>query len=929
MGKAIPIIFLGMFFAWTGWVAGEMNVQYVALHETYVAYQRDVADVNKDGLNDLVCVSEDEQHIRAFLAPDWTFALLTTPTGTYTWPRADDFKAADMDGDGDADLVLRLGPGQGSDDAGMAAWFENQSPTGWVQHTIGPSSAYVKDICVADLDRDGRLDVVMRQDSETQIYFQESSSWITVTIPHDSHEGMEVADVDGDGDPDIVLNGFWFPTPDTPAAARVADNYTPVVIDAAWFTQTGDWTANSCKVVVGDFDGDSRADVAFSQSERAGYAVTWYRSATPRISGSWTGQTVEVVDYCHNLQAVDWDLDGDTDLLVGGMPQSQHRGLKLLLNEGGGTHWSPFVLQAEGSYSAETGDIDNDGDVDIAGIRDWDEAPTYLYRSNAAGGPSLDFWHYIRVSSAHTRTFGLCFPDVDGDGDLDIASGRYVYRNPGVPMTGAWDQGILPASVHAFATLDVDSDSLADLIALQDNPIANRLDLYWVEATNAAASGWSTVVRFGDAPRSDHDEGVQGYRVAQLVPGERPEVIVSTMQGIYSFSVPASDPEAGNWPRTFVASNDSDEGIGVADVDGDGLLDVAFTSGESRQVHWARNPGNGSGNWSVYTIGSFPEADWPDRCEAADLNGDGRTDIIVTEENGGSAPDALACWWEQPAAGATNSGWMRRTIATQYTMNSLDVADVDKDGDVDLVFAEHRGSLRIAAWQNDGTGVFFEKRIDTGHESHQGARLADLDGDGDLEVVSVAYDAYQDVHLWRNDSPSGRPTVARPTISPAGGVFDEPLSVTLSCATTGAEVWYTTDGSTPTNQAPSLPYTGTPVQVATSLTLTARGFKTDYQTSAIASAVFTGPQVKTPVFSPPGGMFTGTQIVSIACATTGATLRFTITGLDPQESDPLYTEPLFLTEGTTLKARAWRSGLTPSTVATAVFVKHGAGLVAH
>ena len=94
-----------------------------------------------------------------------------------------------------------------------------------------------------------------------------------------------------------------------------------------------------------------------------------------------------VVDYCHTLQAADFDLDGDTDLLVGGMKQSQHRGLKLMLNNGAGTSWSEYVIQSCGSYSAETGDIDNDGDMDIVDTRNWDSSPTYIYRNNTGGKP--------------------------------------------------------------------------------------------------------------------------------------------------------------------------------------------------------------------------------------------------------------------------------------------------------------------------------------------------------------------------------------------------------------------------------------------------------------------------------------------------------------------------------------------------------------
>ena len=361
----------------------ELNFQQVVLDSSYIAYERDVGDIDGDGRNDVAAVMEGDTTVQIFKAPTWKSSILITFTGDYRYPRADDFKLADIDGDGDLDVVTRLGKGPSDDGAGIAVWCENLTGGKFVQHDIGNSPEYVKDFVVKDFDRDGRPDVAMRMDSRTQIWLQETGGkWTEVLLKHPAHEGMETGDLDEDDDPDIILNGYWFETPDSPASCRAVASYKLHVIDKAWFSQTGDWTKNSCKVVIADIDGDGKNDVVFSDSERASFPVTWYRSSTPRVDTSWSKHPITVVDFCHNLQAADFNLDGRIDLLVGGMPKSQHRGLKLMLNGGAGTNWNEFVIQTEGSYSAEIGDIDNDGDMDIVGIRNWNSAPTWIYRNN-------------------------------------------------------------------------------------------------------------------------------------------------------------------------------------------------------------------------------------------------------------------------------------------------------------------------------------------------------------------------------------------------------------------------------------------------------------------------------------------------------------------------------------------------------------------
>jgi hypothetical protein len=173
---------------------------------------------------------------------------------------------------------------------------------------------------------------------------------------------------------------------------------------------------------------------------------------------------------------------------------------------------------------------------------------------------------------------------------------------------------------------------------------------------------------------------------------------------------------------------------------------------------------------------------------------------------------------------------------------------------------------------------------------------------------------------------TGTPTtVTTPTISPNGGNFNDSVTVTLACTTSGATIRYTTNGSDPT--ASSTLYSA-PFALTSSVTVKARAFKTGFPDRAVASACFTNvPTGATPTIRPTGGNFNDSVTVTLACATSGATIRYTTNGSDPTASSTLYSAPFALTSSVTVKARAFKTGFPDSAVASASFTVTPSGCV--
>ncbi|MCI6481909.1 chitobiase/beta-hexosaminidase C-terminal domain-containing protein [Treponema porcinum] len=157
-------------------------------------------------------------------------------------------------------------------------------------------------------------------------------------------------------------------------------------------------------------------------------------------------------------------------------------------------------------------------------------------------------------------------------------------------------------------------------------------------------------------------------------------------------------------------------------------------------------------------------------------------------------------------------------------------------------------------------------------------------------------------------------TIATPTFSVESGAVDSGTSVTISCATEGAKIYYTTDGSDPT--ASSTEYTAA-ISVTPPMTLKAIAVKSGMNNSAVASVSYTiKGTVASPEFSVASGAVNSGTKVTITCATESAKIYYTTDGTEPTAESTEYTAAISVTAAVTLKAIAVKSGMNDSAVAS-------------
>jgi hypothetical protein len=181
----------------------------------------------------------------------------------------------------------------------------------------------------------------------------------------------------------------------------------------------------------------------------------------------------------------------------------------------------------------------------------------------------------------------------------------------------------------------------------------------------------------------------------------------------------------------------------------------------------------------------------------------------------------------------------------------------------------------------------------------------------------------QKIETWTFVStPPQAATVATPTITPGTETFTGSINVTLSDATSGAAIYYTTDGSSPAPGVGTTKLYGGTFAVSATETVHAIATLSGDTNSGTATATYTLQAAATPVINPAAGTISSTQPITISDLTTGSTIYYTTDGTTPAPgagTTKQYTAAFTLASSATVKAIATASGNANSAVATAAY----------
>jgi hypothetical protein len=629
------------------------------------AYSVAVGDMNGDGKPDLVvanlCVDVNCANgtVAVLLGNgDGTFqTAVSYGSGGYN---ALSVAVGDLNGDGKLDVVV-----ENIDAVSVLLGLGNGTLESAVRYPSGGGNGIPASLALGDVNGDGKPDIVVTdnagdygQDGEVGVLLGNGDGTFKAAVGYDSGGGnavfVAVADVNGDGKPDLVvanqclvgyLDGYCEVQANSSVGVLLGNG------DGTFQSPMSYWSGGSSatSVAVSDVNGDGKPDLLvanqdeFDGSQGGSVSVLLGNGdGTFQSAPSYSSGALEF-EIPAAAAVGDFNGDGKQDVVVA------NGGVGVLLGNGDGT-FQPALSYGSGGwddedYSVAVGDVNGDGKLDIV----VSNACTAYPCGNGSAGVLLGngdgtFQTALTYESGGPDTYSVALADVNGDGKLDLVLENYCATNSNCTngtisvLLGNGD-GTFQAAVnygsgggfpYSFAVGDVNGDGKLDLIVANVcavGPCVNPTDTGTVGVLLGNGDGtFQVAVSYGSGGISAISVSIgdiNGDGKPDLVvvntscagtncpaDGSSVSVLLGNGDGTFQTATSTTTPPMFGGPGSYLT---------LADFNGDGKLDVAFAGGDVLLL------GNGDGTFQTpITLGAFGNG-----IAVGDFNSDGKPDLAV------------------------------------------------------------------------------------------------------------------------------------------------------------------------------------------------------------------------------------------------------------------------------------------------------------
>jgi FG-GAP-like repeat len=538
--------------------------------------------------------------------------------------------------------------------------------------TLSSTSGIADAAAVADLNGDGRLDVIYPDGTvllaKSDGTYQASNPWCSSGQPYCS-QLVVAADFNHDGKPDLLIataNFLWVLLGNGDGTFQAA---VSSITGVALFSP-----------VVADVNGDGKADVILVPGGNSAIAIFLGKgdgTFQPSIAGPGVTGLRFVI-------AVDLNGDGKVDILTSSFSFITPFQLQMFVGHGDGTFANVPIVTS------------------------------------------------TTVSQSENQTMDFSVADLNGDGKLDLVMTQFLPQCCGFITTSGTTFALLGNGDGTFgdatqiasrggliATADVNGDGRTDLLLADgsfldvflgngDGTVLLR-DAY---LTSFSPSGRPIIADFNE----DGSQDVLASGVLLFGNGD------GTLKG-----------NSASFSNTFASfSNTFGPPAVFADFNQDGKLDVAGSASANGTSAIDILLGDGSGRFApAFTTVAVPASSVAD-IKAIDLNGDGKIDLLVTASS--NNPDGWAVYFLAGNGDGTFATPIAAARSSQFALSSIALADLNNDRKPDLIVGDSSGAINV--FLGNGDGDFTASNTFFGGAPNGEALVAgDFNGDGKQDLV--------------------------------------------------------------------------------------------------------------------------------------------------------------------------------------------------